>query len=97
VNRACPVIRLKPRRFAADSRTSHAELEPPLPPKYSVGQRSDVTASEENGAGTSEPYESKAYERRVRKRSLQVGRQILLERTKVVEENLTPLVNMWRI
>ena len=66
---ACPVIRLEPRR----SRTCHAELEAATP-KYSVGQWSDATDSGENGAGTSEPYESKAYKRRARKRGLQVSR-----------------------
>jgi hypothetical protein len=70
---ACPVIRLEPRR----SRTCHAELEAATPKGY-------ATDSGENGAGTSEPYESKAYEskayeskaykRRARKRGLQVSR-----------------------
>jgi len=64
----------------ADSRTCHAAL---LSALLIQGQRGDVTESEENGAGTSEPcdskayeskayeikaYESKAYEWRVRKR-----------------------------
>ena len=91
MNRACTVSNSR----RADSRTCHGELEP-LPPNFQWG--------DENGAGTREPYESKgyeskskAYERRVKKRGLQVSRQILLERTNVVEENLTPLVIMWRI
>jgi hypothetical protein len=95
VNCECTV----PDSSRADLRTYHGELEPLPTPKFSVGQWSD-----ENGAGISELHESKScesknetYERRVRKIGLQVSRQILLERTNVVERNLTPLAIMWRI